>query len=210
MRTDALIETLARDLKTVHPPVERQLAFLAGLGFLLTAAGLAWTLGPREDIARALASPFFLIKMAAVLLLALTSFPVVSAIAQPGAKVPMYWIWPVLSVIGIGIMVDLATQARGQWPQRLLGTNIYVCLSVLPTLSALPLALVLSALRRGAPTRPALAGALAGLFAGSLGAILYAIPYTDDSPLFVATWYPLAIGLVMLAGVMIGRFLLRW
>ena len=40
---------------------------------------------------------------------------------------------------------------------------------------------------------PSLAGAVAGLAAGGVAATLYAAHCTDDSPLFVATWYTLAI-----------------
>jgi hypothetical protein len=38
----------------------------------------------------------------------------------------------------------------------------------------------------------------------------YATNCFDDSPLFVVTWYPLAIGTVTLAGYLSGRWLLRW
>jgi hypothetical protein len=55
-----------------------------------------------------------------------------------------------------------------------------------------------------------MAGALAGLLAGSVGASLYAIHCTDDSPLFVALWYPPPIALAALAGAVTGYRLLRW
>ena len=51
------------------------------------------------------------------------------------------------------------------------------------------LAAALIGLRHGAPTRPAVAGAIAGLLSAGLAATLYASHCTDDSPLFVATWY---------------------
>jgi hypothetical protein len=65
-------------------------------------------------------------------------------------------------------------------------------------------------MRHGAPTRPALAGAVAGLLAGGLGAALYAAHCTDDSPLFVATWYTIAIAGVTIVGSLLGRYFLRW
>jgi hypothetical protein len=65
-------------------------------------------------------------------------------------------------------------------------------------------------LRHGAPERPDLAEAAAGVFAGAIGAAFYATHCPDDSPLFVATWYSLAIGLVVVAGKLAGRQLLRW
>ena len=73
-----------------------------------------------------------------------------------------------------------------------------------------PLACTLLALRHGAPTQPGLAGAVAGLIASDIAATLCASNCTDDSPLFVATWYLIAIGIVVLAGDVAGSRCLRW
>jgi hypothetical protein len=82
--------------------------------------------------------------------------------------------------------------------------------AVIPLLSALPACCVMLALKRGAPANPTLAGAVAGLAAGGLGASLYAIFCPIDNPLFVATWYSLAVGLVTLVCAWLGRRWLRW
>ena len=42
------------------------------------------------------------------------------------------------------------------------------------------------------------------------GAALYAIHCTEDSPLFYAVWYGLAILVATAIGAALGRFLLRW
>jgi hypothetical protein len=65
-------------------------------------------------------------------------------------------------------------------------------------------------LRHGAPTRPALAGAMAGLLSAGLAATLYASHCTDDSPLFVMTWYSIATALVTAIGALAGSRLLRF
>ncbi|MFD2143896.1 NrsF family protein [Ancylobacter oerskovii] len=65
-------------------------------------------------------------------------------------------------------------------------------------------------MKRGAPEHPAWAGAAGGALAGGLGAALYALHCTDDSPLFVLTWYGLAIGFMTVAGALIGRRTLSW
>ena len=90
------------------------------------------------------------------------------------------------------------------------GSNAAFCLKSIPFLAAAPLVAALLALRQGAPENPGLAGAAAGLFAGAIGAAFYATHCPDDSPLFVAAWYSLAIGLVAMAGALAGRRLLRW
>jgi hypothetical protein len=72
------------------------------------------------------------------------------------------------------------------------------------------LAASLFGLRHGAPTRPAVAGAIAGLLSAGLAATLYASHCTDDSPLFVATWYTVATALVTAVGALAGSKLLRF
>jgi len=43
-----------------------------------------------------------------------------------------------------------------------------------------------------------------------VAALMYASNCTDDSPLFVASWYPLATAIVVAAGALAGRQWLRW
>jgi hypothetical protein len=93
---------------------------------------------------------------------------------------------------------------------RLVGNNSKVCLIAIPLLSLPPLAAALIGLRHGAPARPAVAGAVAGLAAAGLAATLYASHCTDDSPLFVATWYTVATALVTAIGAFIGSRVLRF
>jgi hypothetical protein len=93
---------------------------------------------------------------------------------------------------------------------RLVGQNSRVCLMAIPVLSLPLLAGALIGLRNGAPSRPALAGALAGMLSAGLGATLYASHCTDDSPLFVATWYSIATALVTAIGALAGSRMLRY
>jgi hypothetical protein len=55
-----------------------------------------------------------------------------------------------------------------------------------------------------------LAGAVAGLAASGIAATFYASNCTDDSPLFVLLWYPIAIAIVTAVGYILGKRLLRW
>ena len=93
---------------------------------------------------------------------------------------------------------------------RLVGHNARFCLTLIPLLSIGPLVCLLAALREGAPSSPGLAGAVAGLGASGIAATFYAANCTDDSALFVITWYPIATLIVTIAGYLIGRKLLRW
>jgi hypothetical protein len=96
------------------------------------------------------------------------------------------------------------------WLSKTAGTNSLVCLTYIPLIGIGPLAIFLFALRQGAPTRPPVAGAVAGLLAGGIAATLYAAHCTDDSPLFIGTWYTIAIAGLALLGAVGGNRLARW
>jgi hypothetical protein len=93
---------------------------------------------------------------------------------------------------------------------RLVGSNSKVCMTAVPLMSLPLLAASLLGLRHGAPTRPAVAGAMAGLLSAGLAATLYASHCTDDSPLFVATWYSVGTALMAALGALIGSRVLKY
>jgi len=93
---------------------------------------------------------------------------------------------------------------------RLMGRNAWTCLTSIPLMALPLLAAALLGLRHGAPTRPAVTGAIAGLLSAGLAATLYASHCTDDSPLFVATWYTIAAALVAAIGALAGPRVLRF
>jgi hypothetical protein len=93
---------------------------------------------------------------------------------------------------------------------RLVGNNSRLCMTAIPVMSLPLLAAALIGLRHGAPTRPAVTGAIAGLLSAGLAATLYASHCTDDSPLFVATWYTMAAALVAAIGALAGSKVLRF
>jgi hypothetical protein len=83
-------------------------------------------------------------------------------------------------------------------------------MTAVPLMSLPLLAAALIGLRHGAPARPAVSGAVAGLVSAGLAATLYASHCTDDSPLFVATWYTLATALMAAIGALVGSRVLRY
>ncbi|TIP83456.1 MAG: DUF1109 family protein, partial [Mesorhizobium sp.] len=106
--------------------------------------------------------------------------------------------------------LELLSVPAAEWGRRLVGSNMVICLSFIPLIGIGPLAVFLAVLRYGAPTRPVLAGAVAGLLAGGLAATFYAAHCFDDSPLFVATWYTIAIAILAALGALGGRLFVRW
>jgi hypothetical protein len=90
------------------------------------------------------------------------------------------------------------------------GKSTSICLTVIPLMSLPILAASLWALRRGAPTRPGLTGAVAGLMSAGAAAALYAFWCTDDSPFFYTVRYGAAILIVTAVAALVGRRILRW
>lgn len=212
MRTDDLVHALVTDRAVAQAPLGRQVALAIAIGFA-TSAVLFWVaLGPRVDIAAAAVTVRFDLKIVQALLLATTAVALVLRLAQPGAGAGMQKAMlsaaPILLVIAVA--AELLIVPASQWQAKLVGSNSLICLTAIPLLSLPLLGVLLLALRHSAPTSRAAAGAVAGLVAGGLAAALYATHCTDDSPLFVAFWYSIAIGAVTLLGAVLGRRLLRW
>jgi hypothetical protein len=113
-------------------------------------------------------------------------------------------------ILAAGIASEMMLPQRVPMMTRLIGSNSRICMTAIPLLSLPLLAGALIGLRHGAPSRPALAGALAGLLSAGLAATLYASHCTDDSPLFVATWYSIAAALVTAVGALAGSRVLRF
>jgi len=212
MDTDQLIRTLAADNGHRARPVGFALMLA-----LLAAAPISLLMfftefGVRPDIMVAMRNPFFDLKFAVTLALAIAAIAVSLHLSRPEASLRGFG-WLLLAPVGIlaaAIGGELMMPQRLPMMMRLVGKNSWVCMTVIPLLSLPLLAGALIGLRHGAPARPAVAGAIAGLLSAGLAATLYASHCTDDSPLFVATWYTLATALVTAIGALAGAKLLRY
>jgi hypothetical protein len=214
MRTNDLIDKLVADYVAEPPPkpVAHRLVMAIIGGLAISAALFSITLGPRPDILSALSAWRFDIKWADNLVLVIAAAWVALRLSRPITTPPSAMralIVPALLLLA-AVTYELVTVPASEWPARAMGVNGVMCLANIIFLSVLPLTATIYALRQGAPMSPALAGAAAGLLAGALGATVFAMHCTNDSPLFVAIWYTLAIGLMSMFGLLIGRHVLRW
>jgi hypothetical protein len=160
----------------------------------------------------AMRNPFFDLKFAVTLALAISAIAVSLHLSRPEVSL-RGWGWLLLIPAGIltaGIAGEMMMPQRLPMMTRLVGSNSRVCMTAIPAMSLPLLAGALFGLRHGAPARPAVAGAIAGLLSAGLAATLYASHCTDDSPLFVATWYTIATALVTAIGALAGSKVLRF
>lgn len=212
MDTEQLIRSLAADNSHRARPVSYMLmlALLAAapVSILMFFGGL----GFRSDIMTAMHNPFFDLKFAITLALAISAIAVALHLSRPEASLRGFG-WFLLIPAGLlaaGIGSEMMMPQRVPMVVRLVGSNSKVCLTAIPVLSLPLLVAALIGLRHGAPARPALSGAIAGLLSAGLAATLYASHCTDDSPLFVASWYTLATAFVAGVGALLGSRVLRY
>lgn len=211
MKTDALIAALAADHATPPPSLRRGFALAIVAGAAISLALFMATLGVRTDAGSALLTSLrFAFKFLATGLLAVTAAVVVLRLSRPGAPHPLWLLLAAPLLLAVAVALELVALPSSQWLASLFGTTWKACLVSIPLLSLAPLAAILLALRRGAPTSPALAGAVAGLLAGGMGAFIYASHCPGDSPLFLGAWYTVTIAGMALAGAVVGARLLRW
>jgi hypothetical protein len=212
MKTSELIEALAADPapRDISPRWGVVVALVVGVA--VSAALFMAMVGPRSDIGSAAHTLRFDLKFVYTLALTLPSALLCLHILRPDARpgvLALILAAPLLLLAG-GVIVELMVVPRELWGARLIGTNAVHCLTIIPPLSIPPLMALIYAMRAGAPQSPTLAGALAGAAAAGIAATFYASNCPDDSPLFVASWYPLSTLLVVAVGAMAGNRFLRW
>ena len=212
MNTEQLIRSLAADNPHRAPSVGFVLALTLLAAVPVSLAMFLMQLGVRPDVMTAMHNPFFDLKFVVTLALATSAIVVGLHLSRPEGSL-RGWAWLLLipaGIIAAGIGSEMMMPQRLPMMTRLIGSNSRVCMTAIPIMSLPILAAALIGLRHGAPTRPAITGAIAGLMSAGLAATLYAAHCTDDSPLFVVTWYSIATALVVAVGALAGAKVLRY
>jgi hypothetical protein len=212
VRTSEFIATLAAD--PIPEPIRlgRRVAAALVIGLVGSVALYVLLLGPRPDIAAACMTMRFWLKFVDSFAFALPTLLLTLRLARPDAKprALALWLAAPFILLAAGVVVELLVVPQAEWLSRLMGTTAMHCTITIPMLAAPVLAVLIVALRAGAPLHPDLTGALAGAAAAGVGALVYASSCPSDSPLFVATWYPLATLICIGFGALAGRRFLAW
>ena len=213
LRTEALIERLARRLRPIpRGAVARRLTALAALGAAVSVVLVAATLGFRPDLASAVTTTMFWVKLCYTLALAGLSIWSLERLARPAATAweRLQWLaLPVGAVLVLGAGQLAEAPASGRLA-LVLGSTAAVCPWRILAFSSPPFLALIWAVRGLAPDCPRLAGAIVGLGAGGLGAAAYALACTETAAPFLGIWYSSAIMGLALAGVIVAPLVLRW
>ncbi len=211
MKTEDLVARLSQD---VGPAPGVASTLVRGLvpGLVISIAVMLGWLGLRPDMASAIATPMFWMKLAYALALAAIAVPLVLVLARPTGHVTrlVYWLLApvaVLALMSIWRVMNAPPDAR---MHLFMGSSASVCSRNIVLLSLPILVGAIFALRRLAPTDLVGAGILAGLFAGATGTVIYALHCTENAAPFVLVWYTLGIAAMAALGGALGRLTLRW
>jgi hypothetical protein len=212
MKTSQFIDALVADPRPRGMGLGARFCLALAIGAVASACLFMAIAGPRSNFVISLQSLRFDLKFIDTIALTLPAALLCWRLLRPDARLGglgLVFLAPVL-LLTAGVIGELTLVPQDSWGTRLVGTNSIHCLTIVPLLSIAPLAALLFVMRAGAPRSPRLAGALAGLAAAGIAATLYAANCPDDSPLFVASWYPLATLIVVAVGALAGDRLLRW
>ncbi|QWW71313.1 NrsF family protein [Rhizobium sp. WYJ-E13] len=211
MKTEDLITLIAQDTRrSVNLTSVLWAAVVAGA--LVSGLVFFLTLGFRHDIGQAIETVRFGFKFVVTLSLFAAALSLTGPVVRPGSDIACrLWLLLIAPVLLLSATaLELFVTPPDVWLDKLIGHNALHCLTIIPALSAFPGTFLFLAMREGAPENPGLAGALAGLISAGIAATFYATNCFDDSPLFVATWYPLATLIVVTVGYFAGKRFLRW
>ena len=213
MKTDQLIDMLSTNVEPVKTgqvwkPLIWALAIGGGASFCVMLA----TVGLRTDAAGGIHIGFLALKLLFMLSVIGTGTALLMKLICPGQEARKLFRFLILpfAVAGFVGIVALALQPSSAWDRMILGTEWVTCLLCIPLFAIVPFALLIWALRKGAPTNLKRTGAIAGLVAGALGAAAYAFHCADDSLPFIAVWYGAMVLLCAWIGARLGPRLLRW
>ena len=211
--TDELIERLAQDVKPVRSRAMERLLIGAVLlsGLVAGLAMLMW-LGMRPDMPTAAETMMYWTKFFYTLGLAVLGGAATLVLARPGGRTSWPWLGAIglLALVLVGAFLQMAWAGPGQMMPLVIGDTFLIGPWRIMVLALPVLLAAILALRRMAPTRPALAGFAAGIMAGGTGAWVYSFACAENGIMFVALWYTLGILLVAGLGAALGRVFLKW
>ena len=212
MDTSELIKRLATDMRPPAKPLSSVWWWAVGISIAIALLVFFAGLGLRPDIAAAAETPRFLFKFLFAATLAAGAFGCVRILSRPDGNLnnAVLGLAVAPALLAMAVFVELFALSPDIWSATMIGRNSLACMTFISFIGLGPLAVFLWVLHYSAPTRPALAGSVAGLLAGGIAASVYAAHCDNDSPLFVATWYTLAIaGLAVVGAIAASRFA-RW
>ena len=193
--------------------------YLTGLGVMTLGVGLAGlgVLGQLGNAVRAgypviMTDPLIAAKQIVPLMIVAAAVPLLIMLTRPetrlaGRIIPLLSSLIIMPLMMLAVLVPSTAETASR---IIIGNSVVQCLITIPLL-AMPILLAqIAMLRRGAVTKPLIAGWLAGLTAGGIAAAIYAMVCIEDNPGFYGLWYSIDILIAGCIGIAMGKFALKW
>jgi hypothetical protein len=179
------------------------------LSVVLVAGALCLLHGPRADIAAALHRPSYLAETVGMFMAGLLAAAATFRLCVPDTKVrrperlmlglsSAFWLFILSDTFGQALQKGIAAPDAGDR-----------CLIGLTCMTALPLAVVVRMATKAAPVWRGRAGFAMVLSVASFGATGMRILCADDAPEHLLVWHFLPVAVFALAGILLGKTLLR-
>lgn len=206
------IDSLVAELEPVRPMRPSAGIVRAGLAAAATLAVLVATVGLRPDIMQGELHTTHLLSCGLIAVLAVASTYAVIDMARPQmGQNRTGWIWAT-AMAGLLPATALVTSALqyGRTGNVAMDGDGWACMVMGVALGVFTATALTLWLRRGAPSRPALAGWLTGLASGSVGMFVFSLycPHNDIG--HIGLWHGLSVGFSALLGRMLVPRLIRW
>ncbi len=204
-----LIDTLVNDLKPT-PKARHWGVWRWVLSGIVIMAVLAWLLLGNRLIAGDPSMNLFSLLKVGPFVLGLVGFGLLARdVMVPGRRVSV-WGSVLLIAGGLGVVGFIVAGLAMQGMESVTRWIAMKCVISIPLLSLPGLVMLWGYARRGAATRPMLAGACLGALGGMCAAVVYGMSCSVDQPAFVGVWYVTGILIAMIIGALAGGRLLRW
>lgn len=214
-RINSLVDRLSSEdprPSSFAPTATVTFAAIMALAVVL-AASLTW-LEPRADLASGLATHnyIFFLKLIFTVSVVAVAAPIVRDLSVPVRRIrwrSALTILPFVAIMTLALM-ELARMPISSWSHHVDDASWLGCLLQIPALAVPGFIILAFAVRRLAPTNLTRAGAYVGLLSGAIAAVGYTLHCHDDSVVFVAIFYTLAMLEMTLIGALAGPRILRW
>jgi len=207
---DDLIDKLARDTAVVKPAPHPYLLSLQWMGVAAAYLILALVFsGLRPDLMLNLQQPWFVTEIAALVCIFIATSLSAALLAFPDLHQKRSAAFaPALAFVLFLLVMFCAWNADS--PPAPLPVHSFECTISITLVALLPAAWTLYVMRKYASTHCRWAGSIALLFAFSVGALWLRLYEINDSILHVVEWHYLPMIVFGLAGLWLGKTVLKW
>lgn len=207
MRTETLIHQLAIEAQPVRPigrPIARLMLWLLFATVFMSFA--VFLVGVRRDLATVFIEPTFALRIIAILCVSVVAGLAAFTLAVPGKDHTRS-----ILILGFAILVLVIVLSYLFYSAGSLAPGAgAICARNTMIFGAVISSLMYLMLKKGAPMRSGMVGALAALGAAAFGSVGTQLICRNESPMHIFVWHLLPIAVLCGVGILLGRLIFNW